>query len=111
ERATEDDVAERRLARARNAGHGREGAEEDGHGLALAVVLARLVDRERVSRPLAAGGGQLDRTRAGEVLTGERVLVGDDLVGGADGHHAAAELAGAGPEIDEVVRPAAPPFV
>ncbi len=111
ERAIQDVVDERRLARARHAGHARERAERDGHGLALEVVLARLVDRERVSRSLAAGGGHLDRARAREELTGERLLVGDDLVGGSDGHHVAAQLAGAGAEIDDEVRRADRLFV
>src|SRR5262249_17289011 len=103
QRAVQDVVAERRLARARHARDARERAERNRHGLALEIVLARLVDDQRVPRALAARRGHVDRSRARKELPGEGLLVGDDLVRRADGDDVAAELAGTRAQIDDVV--------
>src|SRR5207248_2887972 len=75
ERAIEDVVDQRRLAGARHAGDARERAERNRHRLALEVVLARLVDDQRVAGALAPRCGYMDRARARQELAGQRVLI------------------------------------
>ena len=103
EGAVENVVHERRLARSRDTGHAGEGPERDLHRHALQVVLARVVDRDEVPAPLSAGRRNRDRERAREVASGERVRVRHDLVGRPDRDDVAAELAGAGAEVDDVI--------
>ena len=79
--------------------------DREGDVDVLEVVHARAADGEPLQRhaPLA---GELDAAAPGEILAGQRGLVGHDLLRRALGHDAAAVLAGAGPHVDDVVRQA-----
>src|SRR5262249_50068604 len=67
-------------------------------------VLARVMDRDEVAAPLAPRRRYGDGERAREIAPGERVRVRHDLVRRADRDDMAAELAGAGAEVDDVGR-------
>src|SRR5439155_16110192 len=103
QRAVEDVVHERGLAGAGYAGDRGERPQRDLHRHVFEVVLGRVVDRQRLPAAAAAIGRHRDPPRAREVLPREGLLVGDDLVRGADGDQVAAELAGAGGEVEDVV--------
>ena len=102
DRLVEHVVDQRGLPRARHAGHAAEHPERELHVDALEVVLGRLLHRQ-VALGAAPALGHLDPARAGQELAGERV--GDllDLLRRALGDHAAAVLARARAEVEQVV--------
>ena len=93
-----------RFAAARNAGHDAEGAERDLGGDALQIVAGRVDDAQDLARMAgAAHRRHRDLARAGQVLAGDAVGVGHDLLGGALGDDMAAMDPGAGPHIDDPI--------
>ncbi len=95
---------QRRLAAARDAGDAGEEAERNFRRDVLQVVAAGADDLEAAHAVgLAALLGQRDLAHAGEVLAGEAVGVGHDVVGRALGDDLAAVHAGAGADVDDVV--------
>ena len=103
QRAVQDVVDERGLARARDAGHGREGAERDLDRHALEVVLARVVDGDVLAVGRAALLRDGDLLDAGEEPARERGGVRGDLLRRADGDQVAAELPRPRPQVDDEV--------
>ena len=95
-------VDQGRLARAGDAGDAAEDAERHGDVDALEVVFAGAANQQRAVRaaPLLR---QLDLALAGEVLAGQRGRVLGHFGRRAGGDHVATVLAGAGPEVDEVI--------
>ncbi len=95
---------EGRLAPAGHPGHGGKDAERDRGGDVLQVVAARADDFEfPLLLRLAPFRGHSDFEIAGEILSGDRVRVGHDLVGLALGDHLAAMHAGSRADIDHIV--------
>ena len=103
QRAVEDVVDEGAFAAAADAGDDGHDAEGNADGEVLEVVLARAGDGE----PLAGEGARLGALQhgdgAGEIAAGERLGAGHDLLGRAFGDDVAAEAAGAGAEVEDVV--------
>ena len=102
--AVEDLVHERRLARARDAGHADEEPERQVHRHVLEVVLARAADEEtprRVGPPAPGGAGHREAAR--EVRPGLRAGLLEQARDRALVDHLAALAAGAGAEVDHVV--------
>ena len=95
-------VHERRLARPRHARDRAEDAERDLHVDLLEVVLRRALHLD-VPRGPAALLRNRDLELPGEVLAGERVRRAEHVGGGPFGHELPAVLAGAGPEVHQVV--------
>ena len=91
------------LAAARHAGDAGEQAERDLGRDVLQVVLARADHLERLAVRLAPLLGQRDLAHAGQVLAGDAVGAGHDLVGRALRDDVAAVDAGAGADVDHVV--------
>ena len=77
QRAQQDVVDQRRLARARDTGDRDEAAEREGHVDVLEVVLAGAADGDHVARAGAAAGRHRDGPLAREVLPGDGLLVGE----------------------------------
>src|SRR4029077_16423135 len=100
----EDVVDERTLSRSTHAGDANEDAERNIHVDVFQVVVPRPDDAESlaVGRPPALRRFDLRATR--QVRPGKTVRVGDDLGIRAGGDHFASADAGAGAEIDDVVR-------
>ena len=81
-----------------------EEAERDLGGDVLQIVAGGADDAERLALlRRAAEERHLDLARAGEILAGERVRVGHDLVGRALGDDLAAMDAGGRADVDDVV--------
>ncbi len=99
----EDVVDQRTLARAGNPRHADEYAQGDFHVDALEIVVAGTADDEAFVAGRAAALGNGDPPRAGQVLAGDALGLGDDRGERAAGHDAAAANAGTGTEIDDVV--------
>src|SRR5687768_12225713 len=105
ERLVKDVLDERRLPRAGDARDGDEQAERDLDVDVAQVVLARVVDPDRLLRvEPPAFGWQLDLQLAAEVLPGDRLRGAADRVHRSLGDHLSAVLAGAGSHVDDVVR-------
>ena len=103
--AVEDLRDERALAGAAHARYGDEHPEREGDAQRLQVVLPRAADLDDVlpgHRAPRVGYGNLQP--AGEIGARERVHLAQDLLDAALGHNLAAVRAGAGAEVDEVVR-------
>src|SRR3954468_1610976 len=103
-RAMENVFDERRFPAARHAGHRHEQPERNLDVEVAQVVLARALDADdaiRIHAPTYFGNGDLDL--ASQVASGDRILVGADFLDGAFGDDQPAMLAGAGPQIDQVV--------
>ncbi len=94
---------ERGLAGAGDAGDAAEQAERDLDVDAAKVVDACAFERELFAAGFAAELGDGDLRAAGEIFSGDGVGIVADLVDGAGGEQTAAELAGAGTEVEEVV--------
>ena len=103
DRAVEDLVDQRRLARPRDAGDRGEGAEREARVDPLEVVLAGAADDDLAPWPPPLLRDR-DLPLAGEELAGQRAGLGLDLRRGALGDHLSPVLAGAGTEVDDVVR-------
>ena len=103
--AVEDVVDQRGLAGAADAGDGREHAQRKRDVDRLQIVLASATDRQRPFERRAARLRRLDGPRARQVRARERRsrVVGHQLRRRALKDHVTAVLAGAGPEIDDVV--------
>ena len=96
---------QRRLAAAGDAGHGREQAEGDLRRDVLEVVAPGADDLQHPALlRLAAFRRHRDLLDTAEIAPGERVRIGDDLGRGTARHDAAAVHAGAGPDIDDIIR-------
>ena len=67
------------------------------------VVGGGAVDGDVLAAALAAGGEERDLAAAGEVIGGEAVLAGEEVVERALAHHLAAVDAGAGAHVDDMV--------
>ena len=100
---------QRALAAARDAGDAGEGAERDAGRDVLEVVRLGALDRKPAA-PLTALGwrfaphlGNGDLAEAGKVLAGEAGAVAHHLLGCALGNHMAAQRAGAGAHVDQIV--------
>ena len=94
---------ERGFAGAGDAGDGGQRAERHAEGDVAEIVLARAGKREPAPR-LAARHRHGDRLAAHEVSRGERARVRAELVLRAAEHDLAAPVAGAGAELDHVIR-------
>src|SRR5207237_123898 len=94
---------ERGLAAAADPGDAGEGAERKGGGDAQEVVGGRAVDRDVLAAAFAAGGAERDLAAAGEIVRGDAVGAGEELVEGAGADHFAAVDSGAGPHVDHMV--------
>ena len=103
QRAIEDVVDERRLARPADAGDGRQHAERNLDVDVLQVVLARAADDDLALERRPPGRRRRNRSRAGQVGAGQRAAL-HQLLRRALKDHVAAEIAGARPEVDDVVR-------
>src|SRR5690554_2926068 len=103
QRRAEYRVHERRLARARGAGHAGERAERDRDVDVLEVVLARALDHQPLAVTLAPLLGHRDALVAPEVRRRQRALVTHQLLRRALGDDPPAVHAGAGAEVDDVV--------
>ena len=99
----EDVVDQGTLARARHAGDADERPQGDFHVEVLEVVVSRSADDEAMAVAAAAGGGDGDPPRAGKVLPGDALRLGDDRRGGSGGHDPPPANARPGAEIDDVV--------
>ncbi len=103
ERAVEDLVDERRFARAADTGDAAEEVERDFHVDAAEVVDAGASEAEDFAARLAALFGDGDGHAAGEIFASDGPRVGGDLRDRASGEKLAAELAGAGAEVQQVI--------
>src|SRR5580658_10270035 len=99
----EDLVHERRFSGAADAGDAAEQAERDLDVDAAKVVNARAFEHKLFTTGFATEFGNGDLRAAREVFAGDGVRVVADLVDCACSEQLAAELAGAGAEIEEVV--------
>src|SRR5207249_6946270 len=104
EPAVEHVAHQRRLARARHAGHGDEAGEGDVDVEALQVVRrgAPYAQRE-TQNGLPPPGRDGDERASRQVLRGRRAAGGRQRGGRPGEHDLATPLAGAGPEVDYVV--------
>ena len=94
---------ERGFAGAGDAGDAAEEAEGDVDVDAAEVVDACAGEFEVLAAGLAAVFGDGDGEAAGEIFAGDGVWVRGDFVDGAGGEEMAAEFAGAGAEVEEMV--------
>ena len=92
------------LAAAGHAGHHGERPQGELHVDVAQVVLRRADDLQALAVPRPPGLRHGDLFLAGEVLARQAVGVGHDLLRRAGGHHLAAMDAGAGADVDQVVR-------
>src|SRR3954469_10305738 len=106
QRLQQDVVDERGLPRARHAGDRDEAAERDVDVDVLEVVLARASYGEPLLARLASHLGDRDRPLPGEVLTGQRLAVRDELSDRAVVHDLTAVLTRTGADVDDMVRDA-----
>ena len=96
---------ERALARARDAGHGHEACQREGHVQVLEVVLAGAADDDRLAAAAAARGRDLRPSSSPRrIRAGDRARLGQDVLERPDGDDLAAVLAGPGPDVDDPVR-------
>ena len=102
ERGPEDVIDERRLAGARDAGHGAQDPEREADVDVAQVVLAGAEDLEPAGG-LAPGLWDLDAVDARQEAARRRLRVLHELVRGALGDDVSAELPGAGSEVEHVV--------
>src|SRR3954447_14783025 len=102
QRLQQDVVDERGLPRARHPGDRDEAAERDVDVDVLEVVLARASYGEPLLARLPAHLRDRDRLLPREVLTGQRLAVGDELRDGAVVHDLTAVLARAGTDVDDM---------
>ena len=101
QRAIENVVDQGALAGAGDAGDDRHDAEREAGGEVLQIVAARALDRDPFARERARRFGAMqDADRAGEIAAGERRRACHDVLRGALGDDVAAELAGAGAEVE-----------
>ena len=103
QRAVEDLVDERGFAGAGDAGDAAEQVEGDLDVDAAQVVDAGAGEREVLAAGLAAVLRDGDGEAAGEIFAGDGARVGGDFGDGAGGEELAAEFAGAGAEVEQVV--------
>ena len=103
----EDVLDQRALARAADPRHDRDHSQRDADIEVLEIVLPRTANHDRRHAGRGTGwpavGRHRDRLLAAEVLPGQRLRRGLDLLRRARGGDRAAELPRAGPEIDQVV--------
>ena len=92
------------LAAAGHAGDHGEGPQGELHVDVPQVVLRRSDDFQALAVPRPPGLRHGDLLLAGEILARQAVGVGHDLLRRTGGHHLAAVDAGAGADVDEVVR-------
>ncbi len=86
-----------------DAGDAGEGAERELDGDVLEVVGGGAGDGDVLARALAAGGAERDFAAAGEVVGGEAVLAGEEVVERSFADDLAAVDAGAGAHVDDMV--------
>ena len=91
------------LAAAADPGDAGEGAEREVDGDALEVVGGGAVDGDGLAAALAAGRAERDLAAAAEIIGGDAVLAGEEVVEGALAHHFAAVDSGAGAHVDDMV--------
>ena len=103
EGAVEDLVDDGGLARAGDAGDAAEQAERDVEVDAARLWMRAPVELEVLAAGLAAVFGDGDGEAAGKIAAGDGVGIGGDFGDGARGEELAAELAGAGAEVEQVV--------
>ena len=103
ERLVQNLVDQRRLARAADAGDRREQAQRDGHVHVLHVVGPRPADHDLSLAGFAAGRRGLDGPLAAQIRAGHRRRVAQQLRGRALEDDLSAVLAGARPQVHDVV--------
>ena len=103
QRLVQDVVHEGGLPGAGDAGDGDETPERHLHVDVAQIVLTGTPDRDPVAPGLAAHGRHGDLPAAREVLAGDRRLALEQVLHAARAHDLAAVLAGARPDVDDVV--------
>ena len=103
QRLGQDVVDQRALARPGHPGDGHHAAERELHRHVAQVVLGRALHAERLAVARAPDGGHRDAAASGQVRTGQRLLVGQQLLHRARHDDVAAVLTRAGADVDDVV--------
>jgi len=97
-------VDKRRLTGAGDAGDHGEGPQREGNVNVAEVVFRRADDFQEFPAALAALRGNRNFLFSGEVLARKAIGIGHDLLRRAGSHHLSAVNAGAGTDVDEVIR-------
>src|SRR5690606_14823330 len=104
QRRVEDVVDQGRLAGPADTGDRDEAPQRELHRDVAQVVRAGADDGDgTVGRRRAAHGRHVDAALARQVLAGDGVRLGDEVVDGAADHDLPAVLAGAGADVDDPV--------